>query len=67
MLRFGFRTDKHDLDRLADRAKEYAEEDYDYGCGHYAAHTELAGPFNSLESASWAKYGGRSRFIRFHS
>lgn len=23
MLRFGFRTEKHDLDRLADRAKEF--------------------------------------------
>ena len=23
MLRFGFRTDKHDLDRLRDRAKEF--------------------------------------------
>ncbi len=26
MLRFGFRTDKHDLDRLADRAKEFLSE-----------------------------------------
>ncbi len=26
MLRFGFRTDKHDLDRLAERAKEFFEE-----------------------------------------
>lgn len=26
MLRFGFRTDKHDLERLADRAKEFFEE-----------------------------------------
>jgi translation initiation factor IF-3 len=26
MLRFGFRTDKHDLDRLADRAKEFLAE-----------------------------------------
>jgi translation initiation factor IF-3 len=26
MLRFGFRTDKHDLDRLADRAREFFAE-----------------------------------------
>lgn len=26
MLRFGFRTDKHDLDRLADRAREFLSE-----------------------------------------
>lgn len=26
MLRFGFRTDKHDLERLADRAREFFEE-----------------------------------------
>ena len=26
MLRFGFRTEKHDLDRLADRAKEFLAE-----------------------------------------
>jgi len=26
MLRFGFRTEKHDLDRLADRAKEFLSE-----------------------------------------
>lgn len=26
MLRFGFRTDKHDLDRLTDRAREFFEE-----------------------------------------
>jgi len=26
MLRFGFRTEKHDLDRLIDRAKEFLEE-----------------------------------------
>ena len=26
MLRFGFRTDKHDLDRLRDRAKEFLAE-----------------------------------------
>lgn len=26
MLRFGFRTEKHDLERLADRAKEFFEE-----------------------------------------
>ncbi len=26
MLRFGFRTEKHDLDRLADRAREFLEE-----------------------------------------
>jgi translation initiation factor IF-3 len=26
MLRFGFRTDKHDIDRLADRAREFLAE-----------------------------------------
>jgi translation initiation factor IF-3 len=26
MLRFGFRTDKHDLERLADRAKEFFQD-----------------------------------------
>ncbi len=26
MLRFGFRTDKHDLDRLSDRAREFFQE-----------------------------------------
>jgi len=26
MLRFGFRTEKHDIDRLMDRAKEFFEE-----------------------------------------
>jgi translation initiation factor IF-3 len=26
MLRFGFRTEKHDLDRLVDRAKEFLAE-----------------------------------------
>ncbi len=26
MLRFGFRTDKHDLDRLSDRAREFFED-----------------------------------------
>lgn len=38
------------LKRLfADRAKEFAEEDYDYRCGHYAAYTELVGPFVRLK------------------
>jgi hypothetical protein len=41
---------EEDLKRLfKDRAKEYAEEDYDYRCGHYAAYTELVGPFIRLK------------------
>jgi len=41
---------EEDLKRLfKDRAKEYAEEDYDYRCGHYAPYTELVGPFIRLK------------------
>ncbi len=41
---------EEDLKRLfKDRAKEYAEEDYDYRCGHYAPYTELVGPFVRLK------------------
>jgi hypothetical protein len=34
---------------FADRAKEYAEEDYDYRFGHYAPYTTLVGPFIRLK------------------
>jgi len=58
MLRFGFRTEKHDLDRLADRAKEFLGERHlvkfsvrlrgrELGNKDYAI-TKLRGLLNSL-------------------
>jgi hypothetical protein len=44
---------EEDLKKLfKDRAKEYAEEDYDYRAGHYAPHTQLVGPFVRLKVRS---------------
>ena len=36
-------------DLFKGRAREFAEEDYDYRCGHYADHTEMVGPFIRLK------------------